>query len=118
MILSPEDRIYTDLANAIVAQAAEDYRKALKGISYDHRKSPEKIIKEILRFFRSEWFRTLTKVDADYLIEQLNKEHKENVKKEKEKQSLKTIFLTYMNTNMKDCLDMSLYHRKKHIEVL
>jgi hypothetical protein len=77
MGLSPsEERILADFANAIVKQAADDYRNALQGKGYDQKK-PEQVIKEVLRFFRSEWFRTLTKVDAEYLIEQLNKEHLE-----------------------------------------
>ena len=81
MMLTPEDVPYTELGNAIIKQAADDYRNALNGISYDKTKSPEGIIREVLRFFRSEWFRTLTKVDAEYLIEQLNKEHYERSKK-------------------------------------
>ena len=87
MILSPEERAYTELANAIVVKAVEDYRNALKGISYDHHKTPEQVINEVLRFFRSEWFRTLTKVDAEYLIEQLNKEYLENCREENNNES-------------------------------
>lgn len=41
MLLSPEDRILSDFANAIVKQAADDYRNALKGIGYDQQ-DPEK----------------------------------------------------------------------------
>lgn len=67
---------YQDLANAIVARAAEDYRNALKGIGYNHKK-PENIIKELEKFSRSSWFKTLTKVDGKYLVEQIRKEHNE-----------------------------------------
>lgn len=48
---SPEQ----NLANAIVLQAVTDYRNALKGISYSRRQPPEKVIKEVKKFFRSEW---------------------------------------------------------------
>ena len=82
MLLSPQDRVLSDFANAIVKQAADDYRNALQGKGYEQKK-PEAVIKEVLRFFRSEWFRTLTKVDAEYLIEQLNKEHLETVERDK-----------------------------------
>lgn len=67
---------YQELANAIVARAAEDYRNALNGISYNTY-SPETIIKRLEKFFRSSWFRTLTKVNGEYLIEQLKQEHNE-----------------------------------------
>lgn len=87
MLLSPEERAYTDLANGIVKQAADDYRNALNGVSYDRYKTPEQVINEVLRFFRSEWFRTLTKVDAEYLIEQLNKEYLENCREENNNES-------------------------------
>lgn len=73
---------YENLANAIVIQAVNDYRAALDGQGYDH-KSPAVVIKEIEKFFRSSFFRMLTKVKGEYLIEQLRKEHKEKERKEK-----------------------------------
>ena len=75
-MLTPKHRAYEDLANAIITRAAEDYRNALKGISYCH-KSPGHIIKEIERFFRSNYFKILTAVDGELLIENLRQEHKE-----------------------------------------
>ena len=75
---------YHSLANAIIVQAATDYRNALKGISYNH-KPPKLIIKEIEKFFHSEYYETLTKVKGDYLIEQLRKEHKENERRNNER---------------------------------
>lgn len=81
MILAPIDRAYLDLANAIVTQAANDYRDALNGICYKQ-KPPETIASEIEKFFRSKWYRILTKVDGEYLIEKLKKEHIENRKEE------------------------------------
>ena len=78
---------YNDLANAIVQQAATDYRKALNGEGcgkgYGYR-PPEYVIKEVENFFRSQYFRMLTKVKGEYLLEQLQKEHNEKVRKEQE----------------------------------
>lgn len=81
MILNPVDRAYLDLSNAIVALAADDYRNALNGISYS-RKKPEKVIEECEKFFGSRWYRTLTKVDGQYLIDRLKQEHIENRKEQ------------------------------------
>jgi len=55
---------YEDLANAIVLQAVKDYRR---NASQNNRTSIEK-------FFRSEWFRVLTKIDGEGLIQRLRKE--------------------------------------------
>ena len=46
------------LANAIILQAVRDYR---------HTYSPQ-VRAEIKRFFRSEWFRALTRVDGEMII--------------------------------------------------
>ena len=75
------DQCYQDLANAIVCQAAEDYRNALNGISYCN-KSPAFIIKSVEKFFRSDYFTILTEVSGEFLIEQLRKEHEERLKDE------------------------------------
>ena len=55
---------WSALANAIVIQAADDYIYALK---HDHKND----IESLERFFRSQWYRELTSVDGEYLIEQL-----------------------------------------------
>ena len=72
----PIDRAHQELANAIVKQAVDDYRKALRGKGYNGRK-PERIKEEIEKFFRSHYFEILTKVKGEYLIERLKKEHEE-----------------------------------------
>lgn len=71
---TPKDKAIQNLANAIIVQAAEDYRNALRGKGYGYKPSPDKIIREIEYFFRSDWFHTLTKVDGEYLLERLKKE--------------------------------------------
>lgn len=64
---------YRNLASAIIIQAVEDYRNALKGITYKH-KSPKTIIEDCEKFFRSSYYRNLTHIDGEYLIEQIRKE--------------------------------------------
>ena len=64
-----------DLANAIIIQAAKDYRAALRR----QRRNPDseaarRVISEVERFFRSEWFNCLTDVKGEYLIERIRKE--------------------------------------------
>lgn len=55
------------LSNAIVWQAAKDYRLALSENNIGR-------ITECERFFRSEWYEFLTDVDGEFLIEKLRKE--------------------------------------------
>ena len=52
------------LANAIILQAVKDYRNTY---------SPQ-CRAEIKRFFRSEWFRALTRLDGETLISRLENE--------------------------------------------
>lgn len=66
---------YEKLANAIVVQAVSDYRAALQKV----RKNPKNKddldeALQIERFFRSQWYQTLTSVDGEYLIDRLRKE--------------------------------------------
>ena len=62
---------YEILANAIIIQAAKDYRSALKAAE---KPGNAKTVKECERFFRSDWCRTLTAVDGRAILEQLRKE--------------------------------------------
>lgn len=64
------------LANAIIIQAAKDYRLAL-GLQESSLKA-EKTVKECENFFRSSYFRILTTVDSEYLIKKLRKETEQN----------------------------------------
>ena len=73
--------VYQNLANAIVVQACNDYRNALNGIGCEY-KAPEVVIREIEKFFRSSYYRSLTKVKGEYLLERLKAEHKEKKRKE------------------------------------
>lgn len=55
---------YENPANAIILQAAKDYRLT----------DDEQQLQEIERFFRSGWFGVLSKVDPEFLIKELRKE--------------------------------------------
>ena len=59
---------YHNLANAIVATAADDYRLALFEDNEELKASLEK-------FFRSNWFKVLTTIDPERLIRLLKNEH-------------------------------------------
>ena len=66
---------YTELANAIVIQAAKDYRKALKTLKRYPRYEPAKaVVAEVEEFFRSDWYRILTSVDAEMLMRKIRRE--------------------------------------------
>ena len=73
---NPIDRAYQEFANGIVAQAAKDYRLALRGKGYNGR-LPKNIIEEIEKFFCSKYFHVLTSVNGKYLMESLKKEYEE-----------------------------------------
>lgn len=70
-----EMKHYEYLANAIIIQAVLDYKAVCKLL----RKHPDDIMaqseaKKIKIFFHSRWFRTLTSIDAEYLIRQIEAE--------------------------------------------
>lgn len=65
-VLRPKNP-YELLANEIVLRAVEDYRLALKHHVQD-------VIAECERFFRSRWYRVLTNVDGEFLIQKLRNE--------------------------------------------
>ena len=63
---------YENLANAVIAQAAEDYRAALKKIkAHPQNKDAIDEALRIERFFRSGWYQRLTNVDGEFLIRKL-----------------------------------------------
>jgi len=66
---------YEKLANAIVLQAVSDYRAALKKVkkNSNNRDAIDGAL-QIEKFFRSEWYQTLTSLEGEYLIEKLRKE--------------------------------------------
>ncbi len=65
---------YQALGNAIIEQAAKDYRAALKILCrHPDSKTAMEEAMEIERFFHSCWYGTLTDIDPDYLIAKLRK---------------------------------------------
>lgn len=63
---------YVELANAIIAQAAKDYRSAINQLSLssnDRVALREK--KSIERFFRSDFFSILTNLNGEVLLAKL-----------------------------------------------
>ena len=66
---------YQTLANAIIEQAAKDYRKDIKTLKrHPNSKAAMEDAMEIERFFHSSWFGMLTQIDPDFLINRLRKE--------------------------------------------
>ena len=65
---------YENLANAIIISAVNDYKGVLRFKKNDPDR--EKFVKNSLseKFFRSEWFKILTNVDGEYLINKLREE--------------------------------------------
>ena len=66
---------YENLANAIIIQAAKDYREVLRQLLYE----PDNELaamkkKKIEQFFQSEFYCALTSIDGRTLIERLNEE--------------------------------------------
>jgi hypothetical protein len=57
---------YRALADAIILQAVDDYRKH------------KKLRCSIAKFFKSDWFKVLTDVDGEYLLKKLKDELNQN----------------------------------------
>ena len=68
---------YENLTNAIVIQAAKDYRDTLKRLK--KKSSNQAAMSDAMEcecFFRSGWYKALTSVDGEYLINKLREEAK------------------------------------------
>ena len=67
---------YENLANAIIIQACKDFRRAYKRYLRRYRSSdkPDTEFLELESFFRSDWYKTLTSVDGEYLMDRIKKE--------------------------------------------
>lgn len=70
--MSVVDRGYESLANAVIEQAVHDYRSLLAS----RPPTPDVNIPEIEGFFKSQWFRMLTKVDGSRLMRKIREEFK------------------------------------------
>ena len=66
---------YEILANAIVEQAAKDYRWARTTLGKDAENVVATAMRsETERFFRSAWFGQLTRIDGEWLLKKLEGE--------------------------------------------
>ena len=67
---------YENLANAIIVSAVNDYRATLKAfkITGDFRTGKKASLADVESFFFSPWFRILTKMDGEFLVNALRKE--------------------------------------------
>ncbi|MCD7805598.1 MAG: hypothetical protein LUH03_10755 [Oscillospiraceae bacterium] len=70
-----QDKAVERLCQAIIVQAAKDYRRALSSLKRDP-KSRYGLGKkqELERFFRSKWYKAMTDVDGEFLIIKLQEE--------------------------------------------
>lgn len=71
---------YSLLANGVVLQAAQDYRKSLRGQLACQYVSAEDMKRDCEEFFASEWFKILTKVDGKQLMRKLQEEYENESK--------------------------------------
>lgn len=66
---------YENLANAIILQAVKDYTKALRRLKkFPHDKDAAYTKRECESFFRSDWFKILTSLNGDVLLDDLYRE--------------------------------------------
>ena len=66
---------WRDLADAIIIQAASDYRKAhYRNSKHPHQVDTLREIHSLERFFLSKWFATLTTLDGKQLLHNLKKD--------------------------------------------
>ena len=83
--MNPTNKNYDELAKAIVIQAVEDYKRALK----ERKELENKLmlvnsrITECEKFFESEWCKELSNIeDSTYIIDNTRKTAKEELKNE------------------------------------
>ena len=65
---------YQALANAIIIQAAKDYKRVLRVIKkHPGSQAAMDEAKKLERFFHSRWYGVLTEVNPDYLMRQIQR---------------------------------------------
>lgn len=77
---------YEALANAIIIQAAKDFRaayKRMKRFPNDARTQDE--VRDITKFFCSEWFEALSDVDGPALLRKMKDEIDSGIVRKKER---------------------------------
>ena len=79
---------YRELANAIIVQAVDDYKRCQKKL----RKKPENQealmeLRQIEKFFYSEWYKFLTDIEPERLIRRLEEDNEQEPGTRKHKKS-------------------------------
>ena len=74
--MTKSDTPYENLANAIILQAVKDFRKCIKAVKRNGRNKEQAIreMRRIVEFIKSPWFRVLTNLDPQVLLEKLKEE--------------------------------------------
>ncbi len=71
------DIAFLNLANAIILAAVRDYRKAVKQLRRKRCNDNALATKrQCMKFFKSDWFKTLTSIDGEQLLKKLDAEVK------------------------------------------
>ena len=73
---------YVALANGIILQACKDYRKYYRLHLRTSRigDKPNEKLAEVEKFFRSEWYKSLTSVDGEYVMKRIREDVQANLK--------------------------------------
>ena len=74
--MTESDNPYANLANAIVLQAVKDFRNCITVVKRNGRNKEQAIreMRKIVEFIKSPWFRVLTNLDPQVLLEKLEEE--------------------------------------------
>ena len=66
---------YENLVNAIVLQAAIDYKRALLHLKWNpENRNWKSEKKKIIEFFKSDWYRVLTEVEPGLILEEMKRQ--------------------------------------------
>lgn len=73
---------YVALANGIILQACKDYRKyyRLHLRTYRIGDKPNEKLLAVEKFFRSEWYKSLTSVDGEYVMKRIREDVQAHMK--------------------------------------
>lgn len=75
------DENYQELANAIILQAVKDFRFAYRRLRrFPHDRKAQSVVRDITKFFCSDYFEVLTTLDGPALLDRLIKEIEEKAR--------------------------------------
>ena len=91
MNMTYDQEILESLANAIIKQAADDFRNAhRKLLKAPHDHEAKERIRDVKKFLRSRWYTVLTTIDGEYLLRMLSDEVREYTPKPEKPKNGKT----------------------------